>query len=181
MPRHSSSSSHRLPEGFPFCRHGRTAPRNAWLVRPSPCRIGSYSGPANCWVSLSYHPCLPFCLSHCKQQGSLSPRALPRFIDTMNPSYSLSSSATFPVFPVIWLPCSADFSSGRGGSLQLLSVSLSSCCRFNPARVNRRVSQSADDPCCLRSTEVSSTTGATASRGQICVHFRYGPMTCSPS
>jgi len=47
--------------------------------------------------------------------------------------------------------------------------------------VNRRVSQSADDPCCLRSTEVSSTTGATASRGQICVHFRYGPMTCSPS
>src|SRR6266446_6912555 len=45
---------------FHFCRHGRTVPRNAWLVRPSPCRIGSYSGPATCWVSLSYHPCLPF-------------------------------------------------------------------------------------------------------------------------
>src|SRR5262249_56479682 len=32
---------------------------------------------------------------------------------------------------------------GRGGSLQLLGVPLPSCCRFNPASVNRRVSQSA--------------------------------------
>ena len=30
---------------------------------------------------------------------------------------------------------------GRGGSLQLLGVPLSSCCRFNPARVVRRFSQ----------------------------------------
>jgi hypothetical protein len=30
---------------------------------------------------------------------------------------------------------------GRGGSLQLLGVSLPSCCRFNPARVVRRISQ----------------------------------------
>jgi hypothetical protein len=48
-----------------------------------------------------------------------------------------------PGIPGYTVSCSADFSSGRGGSLQLLSVSLSSCCRFNPARVNRRVSQSA--------------------------------------
>jgi hypothetical protein len=31
--------------------------------------------------------------------------------------------------------CSADFSTGRGGSLQLLSMSLPSCCRYNPARM----------------------------------------------
>jgi hypothetical protein len=37
--------------------------------------------------------------------------------------------------------CSADFATGRGGLLQLLSVSLPSCCRFHPARVARRVSQ----------------------------------------
>jgi len=38
--------------------------------------------------------------------------------------------------------CSADFSSGRGGSLQLLSVSLPSCCRFYPARVKTAASVS---------------------------------------
>src|SRR5271167_2232344 len=33
------------------------------------------------------------------------------------------------------LPCSDDFSSGRGGLLQLLGMSLSPCCRFHPAEV----------------------------------------------
>src|SRR5215471_8686585 len=32
------------------------------------------------------------------------------------------------------LPCSADFSMGRGGLLQLLSMSLSPCCRIPPRR-----------------------------------------------
>src|SRR5260370_31309453 len=36
--------------------------------------------------------------------------------------------------------CSADFSSARGGSLQLLSVSFPSCCRFYPARVKTAAS-----------------------------------------
>jgi hypothetical protein len=40
------------------------------------------------------------------------------------------------------LPCSGDFSLGRGGSLQLLSMSLSPCCRFHPAEVNIRIGQS---------------------------------------
>src|SRR6201998_4595630 len=40
------------------------------------------------------------------------------------------------------LPCSGDFSSGRGGLLQLLSMSLSPCCRFHPAEVNIRIVQS---------------------------------------
>src|SRR5260221_8959009 len=38
---------------------------------------------------------------------------------------------------------SANFSAGRGGVLQLLCTSLSSCCRYNPPRVSRRLSQSA--------------------------------------
>src|ERR1700680_641443 len=46
-----------------------------------------------------------------------------------------------PGCPVIRLPCSADFATGRGGFLQLLSVSLPSCCRFYPARVDRRLGQ----------------------------------------
>src|SRR5271154_1862303 len=39
------------------------------------------------------------------------------------------------------LPCSDDFSSGRGGFLQLLGMSLSPCCRFHPAEVTSRVGQ----------------------------------------
>src|ERR1700738_1885820 len=39
------------------------------------------------------------------------------------------------------LPCSDDFSLGRGGSLQLLSMSLSPCCRFHPAEVASRIGQ----------------------------------------
>ena len=39
------------------------------------------------------------------------------------------------------LPCSADFSMGRGRLLQLLSVSLSPCCPYYPAGVNRRIGQ----------------------------------------
>ena len=39
------------------------------------------------------------------------------------------------------LPCSGDFAPGRGGLLQLLSMSLSPCRRFHPAEVNSRIGQ----------------------------------------
>jgi len=39
------------------------------------------------------------------------------------------------------LPCSGDFSPGRGGLLQLLGMSLSPCRRFHPAKVNSRIGQ----------------------------------------
>src|SRR5258708_13123321 len=38
---------------------------------------------------------------------------------------------------------SANFSPGRGGLLQLLSASLSSCCRYNPPRLSPPFSQPA--------------------------------------
>src|ERR1700692_363680 len=47
----------------------------------------------------------------------------------------------FPGFAGYTVPCSADFAAGRGGLLQLLGISLSSCCRYYPARVSRRVGQ----------------------------------------
>jgi hypothetical protein len=40
------------------------------------------------------------------------------------------------------LPCSDDFAPGRGALLQLLSMSLSPCCRFHSAEVNIRIGQS---------------------------------------
>src|SRR5262245_52880585 len=59
----------------------------------------------------------------------------------MNPSESLSSSADFPVFPVIRLPAPLLSEAGRGGPLQSLGASLPSCCCFNPAGAKRRISQ----------------------------------------
>src|SRR6516165_1028744 len=39
------------------------------------------------------------------------------------------------------LPCSSDFSPGRGGLLQSLGMSLSPCCHFHPAEVTSRIGQ----------------------------------------
>src|SRR5215468_3008532 len=46
-------------------------------------------------------PVPPFLMRNCQQQGSFARRALPRFLATPNPSATLSSSADFPVVPVI--------------------------------------------------------------------------------
>src|SRR6266851_843548 len=59
------------------------------------------------------------------------------------------------------LPCSGDFSLGRGGSLQLLSMSLSPCCRFHPAEVEMPHRSDFGTPCCLRPTEAGSALGST--------------------
>ena len=53
---------------------------------------------------------------------------------TTSPSETLSSSTDFPGTPVIRLPCSADFAAGRGGFLQLLSMTLPPCCPYQPRR-----------------------------------------------
>src|SRR6516162_548802 len=59
------------------------------------------------------------------------------------------------------LPCSGDFAPGRGGLLQLLSMSLSPCRRFHPAEVNSRLGQYSAAHDCLRPSEVGSALGAT--------------------
>src|SRR5215469_6387310 len=89
-----------------------------------------------------YHsPLPPMLLEPCKQQGLFAPRTLLRFSATVDPSDSLSSP---PISRCSWLygfllpPISG---TGRGGSLQLLGAPLPSCCRFDPARVVRRIGQ----------------------------------------
>src|SRR5947208_10018836 len=44
------------------------------------------------------------------------------------------------------VPCSADFATGREGLLQLLSASLPSCCRCNPAGVILPLQSVCDNP-----------------------------------
>ena len=92
-------------------------------------------------LNMSSHPCLPCCWCRCKQQGPFTPRTLPRFTATAGPSVTLSPSPDFPVYAGYTGSCSVDFATGRGGLLQLLGVSLPSCCRYRPARVSRRIGQ----------------------------------------
>src|SRR6516165_10239955 len=113
------------------------------------------------------HPCLPYCWNLANSR-----------VSSLHGHYSASSLLLTPPTPSRLPPISG---SGRGGSLQLLGVPLSSCCRFNPARVNRRVSQCATFHAALALRKRARPPEVSAFRGQICVHFRYGPMTCSPS
>ena len=74
------------------------------------------------------------------------------------------------------LPCSGDFSPGRGGLLQLLGMSLPPCCRFHPAEVTTPHQSDFGSPCCLHPSDVGSAFGSFHFRGHICVHCRYGPV-----
>ena len=75
------------------------------------------------------------------QQGPLAPQALPCFLATSGLAATVSPSIAFPVYRLYDLPCSTDFSLGRGRFHQLLSMSLPSCRPYHPAEVTRRISQ----------------------------------------
>ncbi len=58
------------------------------------------------------------------------------------------------------LPCSGDFSPGRGGLLQLLGMSVPPCCRFHPAEVKVPHRSDFGTPCCLRPSVAGSALGS---------------------
>ena len=74
------------------------------------------------------------------------------------------------------LPCSGDFSPGRGGLLQLLGVSLPPCCCFHPAEAKVPHRSDFGASCCLCPTVAGSALGFTHFRGHIRVHCCYGPV-----
>jgi hypothetical protein len=141
------------------------------LVRPdqpSPWRISPAAGLADQWVLLSGHPCLPCCRRSYGQQGPFAPRALPRFHATTSPSATLSSSADFPVVPVI-----------RPTQLPLLSPrdeeGFSSCSvrpgrravANHPAGAAHRVNRSAASRTAFALTVAGSAPGSTHFRGHL--------------
>ena len=71
------------------------------------------------------------------------------------------------------LPCSSDFSPGRGGLLQLLGMSLSPCCRFHPAEIKMPHRSDFGIPCCLRPSFAGSAPGFICFRG----HFAFTLIT----
>ena len=85
---------------------------------------------------LSSRLCLPCRQSRYRQQGRFPPPALPGFPGTTSPSATLSPVSRFPgAAGYTAYLCSADFSTGRGGLLQLLSASSSPYRRYHPAGV----------------------------------------------
>jgi hypothetical protein len=112
------------------------------VIVPARRQLTRYRAAGTVRAPLSSHPCLPCCWSQCKQQGRFAPRTLLRFVATTGPAATLS-----PFPPISRCSgytaslCSADFAAGRGGLLQLLGASLSSCCRYHPAGMDRRFGQ----------------------------------------
>ena len=131
-------------------------------------RIQAIDGTGTCTLSDS-QPCRLLTLLRGRYSASSLIRTLPP------PSRRRSISRLSRLYD---LPCSGDFSPGRGGLLQLLGMSLSPCCRFHPAEVVVPCRSDFGTPCCLRPTVAGSALGATHFRGHIRVHSRYGPVTC---
>src|SRR5467141_700697 len=105
------------------------------------------------------------CWRLCKWQGPLAPRhySASSLLRTQPPPSRLRPTSRFR--RLYGLPCSGDFSPGRGGLLQLLSMSLSPCCRFHPAEVVMPHRSDFGTPCCLRPCVASSALGPTHFRG----------------
>ncbi len=163
--------------GSPFCRHGRTGPRTARTVQPSPSRISSVAGLADSWAPLSCRPCLPFIRSVPNSRVPSLHRHYPAssLLRTHPPPSRLRLISRWTGYTTYL--ASADFSAGRGGFLQLLGVSLSPCCRSHPAGVDRRVSQTATTHAAFAFTVAGSASGALHFRGHLCVRLRYGLET----
>src|SRR5579863_6388584 len=129
-----------------------------WMYNPQKRQDGSA-------FALTYR----LLLRSCKLMGAVVISPLPSLFT--DPAESLSPSTDFPVSPVIRLPCSADFTTGRGGLLQLLSMTLSPCWSLpTPPKCLRRISP-CNAPCCLRPKCVGSAFGLLLSRpyGFTCV------------
>src|SRR5258708_21882691 len=131
-----------------------------WTYSPQKRQVGSA-------FALTYR----LLLRSCKQMGAFVISPLPPFLlESLQTAGSLRSTGITPLRsyyrplrrPLAFPPISrclrlygflfsANFSAGRGGLLQLLSASLSSCCRYNPARVARPFTQSPAIHCHLAS------------------------------
>ena len=125
------------------------------------------------------HPCLPFWGSRCTQQGLFAPRSLPASATT-GPSVTLSPSTDFLVSPVIRLPAPPISRRDEEGFSSCLAHPCHRAAATTPPECST-ASVSCDDPCCLRPLFGGSASGVYKFRGHLCVHFRCGPMTRSPS
>src|SRR3954454_3702375 len=134
------------------------------------------SGPAIRWTPLSSRPCLPYV-------GDIANGRAP----SLHGHYTASSLVRSQPPPsrlrptsrcrrLYGLPCSGDFAPGRGGLLQLLSMSLSPCRRFHPAEVNSRIGQYSAAHAAFALRRWARPSGLLFLRPQ-CVLFLYSTVT----
>jgi hypothetical protein len=110
--------------------------------RPSPRRISFDSDPADRWTPLSGRPRQSLLSKESRTAGPLCSAGVTPLPSSYGPSRHRLVFDRFPGgYRLYDLPCSTDFSMGRGRLLQLLSVSLSPCCPYHPAGVSDRISQ----------------------------------------
>ena len=126
------------------------------------------------------HPCLPVSQRKCKQQGPFAPRKLLRFTATMSPSATLSSSTDFLGSPVMRFAAPPISRRDEEGFSSCLAHPSHRAAANTPPEC-LTASVSCGDPCCLRPFGAGSAPGVFGFRGHLCVHFRCGPMTRSPS
>jgi hypothetical protein len=128
-----------------------------------------------------YHsPLPPWVSENRKQQGPFAPRTLLRFLATTGPSATLSSSIDFLGSPVIRLPAPPISRRDEEGFSSCLAHPCHRAAANTPPECSV-ASVSCAGPCCLRPFGAGSAPGVFGFRGHLCVHFRCGPMTRSPS
>jgi len=126
-------------------------------------------------------PLPPFSLEDLRAAGSLGSTGVTPLHSYFEPSRHPRVFGRLPGgYRLYDLPCSTDFAVGRGGLLQLLDTASSPCCRSYPAGVTNRISQPATSHAAFVLRERTRPPELSTSRGHLCVHFRYGPVTRSP-
>jgi hypothetical protein len=98
---------------------------------------------------------------HCKWQGPFAPRILLRFPATTDPAATLSSSADFPVLPVIRPTLLRRFRAGTRRASPVAQHVLVTVLSLPPRRGEQPYRSVFGCSCCLRPSEVGSALGAT--------------------
>jgi hypothetical protein len=98
---------------------------------------------------------------HCKWQGPFAPRTLLRFLATPDPAATLSSSADFPVSPVIRPTLLRRFRAGTRRASPVAQHVLVTVPSLPPRRGEQPYRSVFGCSCCLRPSEVGSALGAT--------------------
>ena len=114
------------------------------------------------------------------QQSPFAPRALPRFNATTDLATTVSSSADFPVVPVIRLTLLQTFLPGTRTVSPVAWHALVTVLSLPPRRSDSPPQSDCDQSCCLHPKEEGSASGSLNCRGHLWVHSRYGPVTRSP-
>src|ERR1700680_4034540 len=105
------------------------------------------------------------CWRRCKWQGPLAPRTLRRFLATTGPAATLSSSADFPVSPVIRPTLLRRFPAGTRRASPVAQHVLVTVLSLPPRQGEQPRRSDFGCSCCLRPWDAGSALGDTHFRG----------------